>query len=379
MILKNAPLAQFGTYIKKNNKKLVLFGAGTLLTGWIQYWLDQYEITDSVISVVDNSSTKWGKPLRINDVQFVVESPEKMMPKITEDTVLLITSSYFAMMIEQLDHIKELDHTECYVAPIMHITNTNQKKADIRKYAVQQQNIPKVIHYCWFGKKEIPERNRRYMESWKRYCPDYEIVEWNETNYDVHKNQYMGQAYDAGKYGYVPDYARIDILHEYGGIYLDTDVELLRNTDELLYLQAFTSFEEYPTVNFGGGSGSIKEHPVLKSILEFRENAQFIYSDGSYNTTTCGYFETVPLQRAGLKQDGSFQNINGLAVLPSVCFHPKSSVTGMTNVTENTFAIHQFSWSWVDEAQMKEKKKTQEEYEKILKRMQESKGDREQV
>lgn len=379
MILRNAPLAQFGTYIKKKNKKLVLFGAGTLLTGWIQYWLDQYEIMDSILSVTDNSSSKCGKPFPINGVQFFVESPEKMISKITEDTVILITSSYFAMMIEQLDHIRELEHTECYVAPIMHITNKKREKADIRKYAVRRQNIPKVIHYCWFGKKEIPERNRQYMESWKRFCPDYEIVEWNETNYDVHKNQYMGQAYDAGKYGYVPDYARIDILCEHGGIYLDTDVELIRNIDQLLYLQAFTSFEEYPTVNFGGGSGSIKEHPVLKSILDFREKAQFVYSDGSCNTTTCGYFETVPLLRTGLKPDGSLQNINGLTVLPSACFHPKSSVTGMTDVTENTFAIHQFSWSWVDEIQMKEKKKTHEEYEKILRRMQESEGDRKRV
>lgn len=379
MILRNASLAQFGTYIKEKNKKLVLFGAGTLLTGWIQYWLDQYEITDSIVSVTDNSSSKCGKPFPINGVEFFVESPEKMIPRITEDTVILITSSYFAVMIEQLDHIRELEHTECYVAPIMHITNKKREKADIGKYTVRQQNIPKVIHYCWFGKKEIPQRNRQYMESWKRYCPDYEIVEWNETNYDVYKNQYMGQAYDAGKYGYVPDYARIDILCEHGGIYLDTDVELIRSIDQLLSLQAFTSFEEYPTVNFGGGSGSIKEHPMLKSILEFRENAQFVYSDGSCNTTTCGYFETVPLQRAGLKPDGSLQNINGLTVLPSACFHPKSSVTGMTDVTENTFAIHQFSWSWVDETQMKEKKKTHEEYEKILKRMQESEGDRKRV
>jgi len=321
---------------------------------------------------MDNSCYKQGKQICINGLPFIVEPPEKAIPKVTADTVILMTSSYFAGMIEQLDRIKELEHIECYVAPLMHITNKKQGKADIIKFMAKRQNIPKTIHYCWFGKKPMPERNRECLETWKKYCPDYEIVEWNETNYDLYKNQYMGQAYDAGKYGYVPDYARIDILYEHGGIYFDTDVELIRNIDELLYLQAFTSFEEYPTVNFGGGSGSVKGLPVLKSILDFRENVRFINPDGSYNTTTCGYFETVPLQMAGLRPDGAIQNINGLTVLPSEYFHPKSSVTGITDVTENTYGIHQFNWSWVDGEQMNEKKKTHEEYEKILKRMQES-------
>ena len=376
MILRNVPFAQFGMDIKEKNKKMILFGAGTLLTGWIPYVLERYEITDKVLGIMDNSASKWGNQVCINGMLFLVEPVEKMISTVTEDTMILITSSYFAAMIEQLDNIRELEYTECYAAPIMHITNKTREEADIRSFMEKRQNIPKIIHYCWFGKKAMPERNRKYVESWKKFCSGYEIIEWNETNYDVHKNQYMGQAYDAGKYGYVPDYARIDILHEYGGIYLDTDVELIRNIDELLYLQAFTSFEEYPTVNFGGGSGSIKGHPMLKSILEYRENAQFVYPDGSYNTTTCGYFETVPLQRAGLKLDGAIQNINGLTVLSSEYFHPKSSVTGMTDVTENTYAIHQFSWSWVDEEQMKEKKRTHEEYENILRRMQGSKSHR---
>lgn len=377
MILKNAPFVQFKTDIKEKNKQLVLFGAGTLLTGWIQYLLNQYGIMGKVLSIIDSSSFKWGKTIWINGMQFIIESPEEIRSKVTRNTVILITSSYFAAMIEQLDKIREFDYIECYVAPLMHITDKKQGKTNIINFMEKQQNIPKIIHYCWFGKKPLPERNRKYMKSWKKYCPDYEIIEWNETNYDIYKNQYMGQAYDAGKYGYVPDYARIDILYEHGGIYLDTDVELIRNIDELLYLRAFTSFEEYPTVNFGGGSGSIKGLPVLKNILDFRENIPFIYSDGSYNTTTCGYFETVPLQRAGLKPDGSTQNIQGLTVFSSEYFHPKSSVTGLTEMTENTYAVHQFNWSWVDEKQMKEKKKTHKDCEKILKRMQENENYRE--
>ena len=209
------------------------------------------------------------------------------------------------------------------------------------------------------------------MESWKKFCPDYEIVEWNEDNYNVAKNNYMKQAYDAQKYGYVPDYARIDILYRHGGIYLDTDVELIRNLDDLLYLQAYTSFEEYPTVNFGGGSGSEKGFPLLKKILDFREKIDFMMRDGSMNQDTCGYYESVPLMKEGLRLDGTMQNIKGLTVLPSEYFHPKSSVTGLTNITDRTYSIHQFDWSWVGNQKMEEKLETHREYEEILRRMRE--------
>ncbi|RKW32245.1 MAG: glycosyl transferase, partial [Lachnoanaerobaculum sp.] len=103
--------------------------------------------------------------------------------------------------------------------------------------------IPKVIHYCWFGGKPLPKIARKCIQSWKRFCPDYEIVEWNEKNYDIHKNSYMEEAYLQKKWGFVPDFARLDIIYQNGGIYLDTDVELIRPLDELLYHRAYMGFE----------------------------------------------------------------------------------------------------------------------------------------
>lgn len=372
MNLKNASFDEFGEKIKAEKRKIILFGAGTLFASWIKYALEEQGLADHVQMITDNSSEKLGKAVSIGEKRFLIESPREIAKHAEQDAVILIVSSYFAAMIEQLDAMSELADTACYVAPIMHITHAGEKDASIEPYKKRERGIPKVIHYCWFGRKTIPDRNKACIESWKKYCPDYEIVEWNEDNYDVRKNRYMGQAYEAGKYGYVPDYARIDILHQYGGIYLDTDVEMIRSFDELLPLEAFTSFEEYPTVNFGGGSGCVKGFPLLENILAFREKIDFINPDGTYNTKTCGYYETVPLIREGLKLTGKMQNVQGLTVLPSDYFHPKSSVTGQTTITENTYSIHQFNWSWVDTDKMTEKNRTHKEYETILKKMEQN-------
>ncbi|MCI9439419.1 MAG: hypothetical protein HFH85_20175 [Lachnospiraceae bacterium] len=373
MVLRNSAIDEFAAYVTNNKKKITLFGAGTLLKSWISYVLEGYGLNDRVEMVIDNAPDKWGRQISLNGRRFYIDKVEFFRQKVSKDTVILITSSYFSTMIHQLDKMQELDAVECYIMPIMHITReSNRYMADFRMWQTEIQRIPKVIHYCWFGRNPIPDRNKRCMESWKKFCPDYEIVEWNEDNYNVAKNNYMKQAYDAQKYGYVPDYARIDILYRYGGIYLDTDVELVRSLDDLLYLRAYTSFEEYPTVNFGGGSGSEKGFPLLKRILDFRESIDFIMQDGSMNQDSCGYYESVPLREEGLRLDGTMQNIKGLTVLSSEYFHPKSSVTGLTNITDRTYSIHRFDWSWVGDEKMEEKLETHREYEEILGRMRES-------
>lgn len=372
MILKNAPVHEFAEYIKSKDKKLILFGAGTLLQSWIPYMLKSCGLEEQVEMVIDNAWEKQGRQIKIGERSFEICNAACLTQKLPGRPVILITSSYFASMIEQLDGLEELKNTECYVAPIMHITHPPVWDSGIEMWKSEMQRIPKVIHYCWFGRKPMPERNRMCIESWKRYCPDYQIIEWNEENYDLGKNRYMKQAYDAGKYGYVPDYARIDLLYEYGGIYMDTDVELVRSLDDLLYLNAYTSFEEYPTVNFGGGSGSEKGFALLKEILDFREKIEFIRADGSLNKATCGYYESVPLERAGLRLDGTLQNVRGMTVFPSEYFHPKSSVTGQTCRTKKTYSIHQFDWSWVEGKHLEEKKKTHEAFEVLMKRIRES-------
>ena len=126
--------------------------------------------------------------------------------------------------------------------------------------------IPKKIHYCWFGNNPLPEKDRKCIESWKKYCPNYEIIRHDENNYDISKNKYMKQAYESKKWGFVPDYARLDIIYNEGGIYLDTDVELTKNLDELLKYDAYMGFEDDIHVSPGLGFGAIKHHEGIKKL-----------------------------------------------------------------------------------------------------------------
>ena len=209
--------------------------------------------------------------------------------------------------------------------------------------------IPKVIHYCWFGKKSMPEKDRKCIESWKKYCPDHEVVEWNEENYDIHKNEYMEQAFHAGKWGFVSDYARIDIIYQYGGIYFDTDVELIRSFDVFLDNQMFCGFENAQYVAFGLGFGAEKGNHYLKELLDEYEKIRFLNADGTYNLTTCPVIQTEVLKRHGLVLNNEKQYLDECTVYPSDFFCPKSYRTGKIDITLNTYSIHHYNMSWRDE------------------------------
>ena len=141
-------------------------------------------------------------------------------------------------------------------------------------------SIPKVIHYCWFGGNEMPAAYKKYMESWKRYCPDYEIKLWNEQNFDFSDNLYARQAYEQKKWAFVSDYARLKIIYEFGGIYLDTDVEIIRPLDDLLELKGFLGFQDNKEIATGLGFGAEKGNPVIKAMLADYADAAFILPDG---------------------------------------------------------------------------------------------------
>ena len=138
-----------------------------------------------------------------------------------------------------------------------------------------ENRIPKIIHYCWFGKGEKSNLAKQCISSWKEKLKGYEIIEWNENNYDVNRHTYTAEAYKNRKYGFVTDVARLDILYEHGGIYMDTDVTLLKNLDELLYQRGFIATEKWGNVNTGGGCGFTKGHPILKDLIDYRDKFHF--------------------------------------------------------------------------------------------------------
>ena len=210
--------------------------------------------------------------------------------------------------------------------------------------------IPKVINYCWFGGKEKPKEVVKCIESWKKFCPDYEIIEWNETNYDINKNEYTKRTYEGKKWAFFTDYARLDIIYEYGGIYLDTDVELIKSLDDLLNCEGYMGMEQIGTVATGLGFGAIKNHPFIKKNKEFFENEKNIISnDGHLYKIICVKITTKLLKAEGLKDENKIQKISDLVIYPPDYFCPLKMGTNKLNITLNTYSIHHYSATWKSE------------------------------
>lgn len=212
--------------------------------------------------------------------------------------------------------------------------------------------IPKVIHYCWFGRNPLPAQLAGYIETWREHCPDFEIIEWNEDNFDVSQNDYCIEAYKAKKWAFVSDYARLKIIHDHGGIYLDTDVEVLRPLTELIADGVgFVGFQNTEQVNTGLGFAAASQNPCIKKMLELYETRHFLQEDGSYDLTPCPVTNTVALKQCGLKTgkmaSKNIQHLEGLNVLPIAWLNPLNADTAKTVITEDTYTIHHYAASWL--------------------------------
>lgn len=218
--------------------------------------------------------------------------------------------------------------------------------------------IPKIIHYCWFGGGEKSNLMKKCMESWKQYCPDYEIIEWNESNIDISECVYAQQAMEQKKWSFVSDYVRYDVLYNYGGIYLDTDVMLIKSPEPLLQEKAYMGFDQPDLVNTGVGFGAEKNNPIIGEILDYFKGMKLIQDDGSINYEIQPGITTKILERHGLKiPDCGIQKLENITIFPCDYFAPKSYNSVKMVKTENTYSIHMYLASWQSEAQRKKHKK----------------------
>ena len=211
--------------------------------------------------------------------------------------------------------------------------------------------IPKIIHYCWFGRKPLPKLALKCIASWKKFLPDYEIKEWNEDNFDVNSIPYIAQAYKHKKYAFVSDYARFKVLYEQGGIYFDTDVEVIKSIDDILSKGAFWGLEQDITENFACapelGFACNPGLGLLREMLEFYKNIDFEQSDGSLNQKTIVEYFSEMLLAKGLQPISGIIEFEGTFIYPPDYFCPKPSEFGKIQITENTRTIHHYAASWV--------------------------------
>lgn len=214
--------------------------------------------------------------------------------------------------------------------------------------------IPKVIHYCWFGRNPKPELMQRCIASWRKYCPDYEIIEWNEDNFEIEKNVYAKEAYDEKKWAFVTDYARLWIIYSYGGIYLDTDVELIKPLDDLLDREAFFGFEDTKSIATGLGFGAIKGNKFVECMLKDYENIHFLNPDGTYDKMPCPIRNTSAVAHFLPEQFDEKQSIEleNATIYPPEFFCPLSADGKTMKQTNNTYSIHWYSASWLSEDEM---------------------------
>ncbi len=214
-------------------------------------------------------------------------------------------------------------------------------------------SIPKIIHYCWFGGKPKPPLAEKCIKSWKKFCPDYEILEWNEENFDLSAAPlYVRQAYEARRWAFVTNYVRLKALTELGGIYMDTDVEVIKPFTPFLRHQAFAGFETLERIQTGLLACE-KDFPLFREFMEYYNTASFLLPDGSPDVTTNVEILTRLCRKYGLVPNDTFQTVAGLAIYPREVFCPVDYETEKLRKTRKTVTIHWFSASWHTEEELR--------------------------
>lgn len=340
--LSNMGPNEFRNYSK--DKKIYIYGAGRALESCLDLYFNDKQIS----GVVDSNENKKGQTVKYGEYLTYIINKNELVHRIAADdkkkNILIMISSpiYAADIVEELDELPELDGIECFLQIL--VRNTKEDYPDF-EFTKSEQKIPKKIHYIWVGGKPLPYEFEKNIESWKKYNSDYEIIRWDETNYDMSVNKYTMQAYESGAWGFVVNYMRLDILYKYGGIYLDTDVEAISNFDKLLNDDMFMCMGCGDRVNNGCGFGTIAGHKLINSIMNEFENAEFV-ENGIPLKKPCHTFLHPALRDYGFNIENKYQKINGAVLYPAEVMSPLR-IAGIEDwITDKTVSLHKESATW---------------------------------
>ena len=337
---------------KCGDRMVILAGAGKNA----KTILNSYDL--NFLFAVDNDITLNNTCFESNNNSLRVYKWEKLFEANDRKCVLLLTPYNVSSMIEQIENDSRFDEFDVYVYEYMKSLqwDLDRKRESYIHYNITDGDkikIPKRIHYFWFSNDPYPEKVRQCIDSWKRYCPDYEITRWGLDNYET-DNLYCREALSVRNWAFASDYGRCDVVYRYGGIYLDTDVELIKPLDDLLFDKGFFVFESSEGVDPGSGMASEKGNKILKEILERYEDVHYLNEDGSYNRINIKTQYTNVLIEHGLVPDGKYQRIEGIAIYPPLVLSPYSYNTGLTNIYDKTYGIHHWVSAWLTADERKE-------------------------
>lgn len=322
------------------DRRIICWGIGNYFDSFIDT-TEKYWNSLNIVYLIDNKVKKQNKKVinekKLNILSFI-QYCEIRNPK----DVIIITTVHYNAIIEQIKSSGlEIDYLSYALIPSKKLEN----KIEIRRS--KEILIPPLIHYCWFGKAEMPQKDKRYVAGWKKKCPDYKIMCWNEENFDIQKNSFVKWAYRNKKWAFVSDYVRMYALYYHGGIYLDTDVELVKNLDELRYQYAYMGMEQSGCVASGLGMGTVQNNPYIKEVLESYERytLQELKKWDSYEVNAKR--ESDLLRKHGFKANNEYQIVNNIAIFPSEFFSPVQVGKREIEITENTYSIHHYHYSWL--------------------------------
>lgn len=355
---------EFQNFIEvTSNKKVVAFGA----TVFMQVIADNYselQLGERISYIIDNNPDKAGSCYYVGGREKIIYPVDHLLEDDLSDVVILIGSDGYALeMYEQLQKEQSLSEVPCFLLPMMIMNRVDDTCANI---AIQdKEKIPKIIHCFWFSGDEKDELSKKCIESWRRFCPDYEIKEWNTTNYDVTKNSYMYEAYKARKWAYVTDYARLDMVYEYGGFYFDLDLELVKNIDVLLgakFVTGFGPIRDVELAAFGAEKGS----ELVGDLLSEYELRSFDASKKLTLKDVQPIFMDHFMKNKGFEINGMFQNNDGNVLLPRDSFSPRNWFTGEIDVLPTSFGVHHCAGGWGNKADVAHKQENMSNIQRIF-------------
>ena len=331
-------------------KTVYVYGAGRAMESCLRLYFAEQDVA----AIVDGNPQIQGTAVQHHGQAVEIVGPEALAAMVaehgTEEALLMITSQiYAAEIVAALDRVPVLDGLACFVQAV--IRETLEPVPSFR-FTQGASRIPKKLHYIWIGGKPLPEKYRKYIETWRKHNPDFEVFQWDESNYDIHRYRYLEQAYEQKGWNYVSNLMRLDIIYRYGGIYFDTDVEVRQSLKPLLADRAFFGMATGDRVSTGCGFGAAPGEPILRTIIEEYEARPFVQSNGKTEHRLCSTFLISALRQYGFRPKNAYQKIRDVVIYPVEVFSPLRQYGRPDMITDRTMSIH-----WEDNTWLREKEK----------------------